>query len=64
MEIIYFTLVGIAIYLLANRILLFIEDRQGAPLKNRNLMFFVIFLGLALPSFQLIQYFMRTGGAN
>jgi len=56
MEIIWFTLVGIGVYLIANGILVRIEQRRGSPLPNRSVVFFVIFLVLALSSFELIQY--------
>jgi len=56
MEIVWFTLVGIGIYLLANGILLRIERHRGQALENRSVIFFVIFLVLALSSFELIQY--------
>lgn len=62
MEIIWFTLVGIGIYMLSNGILERIERRRGSPLENRSVVFFVIFLVLALSSFELIQYLGRAGG--
>lgn len=64
MEIIWFTLVGIGIYLLSNTILERIERRRGSTLENRSVVFFVIFLVLALSSFQLIQYLARMGGPS
>lgn len=62
MEIIWFTLVGIGIYMLSNGILDRIERRRGSPLENRSVVFFVIFLVLALSSFELIQYLAGSSG--
>lgn len=62
MELVWFTLVGIGIYLISNGILVRIEHRRGGLLKNRSVVFFAIFMVLALSSFQLIQYLMRSSG--
>lgn len=62
MELVWFTLVGIGIYLISNTILVRIEQRRGELLKNRSVVFFAIFMTLALISFELIQYLMRSGG--
>ena len=55
MEIIYFTLTAILLYLAADWILRRVEAAAGRPLKYRNLVFFVILLGMALTSFTLIR---------
>ena len=54
-EVILFTLNAIVVYLLSDRILRLIEARRGEVLKNRQVVFFVIFLALILVSFQLLQ---------
>lgn len=45
MEIVYFTLVAIVLYFLANRILLWIEDYLGRTLEQRTVVFFCSFAG-------------------
>lgn len=55
MEIVYFTLVAILLYLLADWILRQIERRLGRPLRNRSVVFFVILLVMALVSFAVIR---------
>ena len=60
MEIVYFTLVGIALYFGSDWILNRIETARGARFENRSIIFFGIILVLALASFQLIRYFMRA----
>lgn len=55
MEIVYFTLVGIALYLFSDWLLRLIESRVGHVLEHRSLIFFVILLVLALSSFALIR---------
>lgn len=54
-ELILFTLNAIVIYLVADRIVRLIEHRRGAPLKQRQVVFFVIFLALALVTFRLLR---------
>jgi hypothetical protein len=60
MEIIYFTLTAILLYLAADWILKRIETASGKQLKYRNLIFFVILLGMALTSFTLIRNLSGT----
>ncbi|MGI9415126.1 MAG: hypothetical protein ACR2PM_15735 [Hyphomicrobiales bacterium] len=57
MELVYFTLVAIALYLLADVILLQIERYLGRSLEQRTVVFFIILLIMAVVSFNLIQYF-------
>jgi len=54
-EIVYFTLVAILLYLLADWILRRIEAYLGRVLKQRTVVFFVILLILALVSFAAIR---------
>lgn len=61
MEIVWFTLAGIALYFGADWLLRFIEQRRGKSFENRSVIFFAIILVLALVTFRLIQYLMRTG---
>ena len=55
MSIIWFTLVGIVLYLASDWILERIEVAAGKRLEHRSLIFFAILLVLALTTFSLIQ---------
>ena len=55
MEIVLFTLNAVVIYLLADWIIRAIEQRRGQPLGQRQVVFFAIFLVLALISFELLR---------
>ena len=57
MEILYFTLAAVLLYLGADWILRRIEVGVGRRLENRNIIFFVILLVMALSSFALINQF-------
>jgi hypothetical protein len=54
-EIIIFTLNAAVVYLVSDWLVRLIEKRRGAVIKQRQVVFFVIFLVLALVSFQLLQ---------
>ena len=54
-ELILFTLNAIVIYLVSDWLVREIEKRRGGVMKQRQIVFFVIFLVLALASFQLMQ---------
>ena len=55
MEIFYFTLTAVLLYLATDWILKRIETASGKQLKYRNLVFFVILLVMAMTSFTLIR---------
>lgn len=55
MQIIVFTLNAIVIYFLSDWIVHMIETRRGKALKQRQVVFFVIFLALAMVSFRLLR---------
>ena len=55
MEILIFTLNAIFIYLFSDWIIRTIEQSRGEALKHRQVVFFVLFLTLALVSFQILQ---------
>ncbi|MDA8107158.1 MAG: hypothetical protein M0015_00825 [Betaproteobacteria bacterium] len=55
LEVAYFTLVAVALYLIADRLLDWIERRRGARFENRQVVFLAIILPLALASFWLIR---------
>lgn len=54
MEILIFTLNAIFLYLFTDWLIRLIEQRRGAAFKQRQVVFFVIFLSLALVSFRLL----------
>ena len=60
MEILLFTLNAIIIYLLADWIIRTLEKRKGQGLKNRQIIFFVVFLALALISFNLLPMLLTS----
>jgi hypothetical protein len=60
MEILIFTLNAIVVYLLADWIIRAIEKRKGEVLKNRQIVFFAVFLALALISFNLLPMLLTS----
>ncbi len=54
-EILIFTLNAIFIYLFSDWIIRTIEEKRGAVLKQRQIVFFVVFLILVLVSFQILR---------
>ena len=61
MSVVYFTIVAIILYVVADRLLNRIEIAAGKRLEHRSLVFFAILMTLALTSFSLIQHYV--GGA-
>lgn len=57
-EILAFTLNAIVIYLLADWSVRAIERKRGTVLKQRQAVFFVIILLLAVVSFRLLKVFL------
>jgi predicted PurR-regulated permease PerM len=57
MDIVWFTLVAIALYFGADRLLDWIERRRGARFQNRQIAFFAIILPLALVAFWLMRLY-------
>ena len=55
MEILLFTLNAIVVYRVSDWLVRKIEQQRGEVLKQRQIVFFVIFLVLALGSFQLMN---------
>jgi predicted PurR-regulated permease PerM len=55
MEILLFTVVAAALYLITDQVLRAVERYRGEPLANRSLVFFAVILVLALISFELIN---------
>ena len=63
MEIVYFTLVAIGLYAVADATLRGLERLRGARFENRQLVFFAIILPLALATFWLLQTFSPQAGS-
>lgn len=55
MEIVIFTAVGIALYLISDRLLTALEKLHGEPLPQRNIIFFVLILVLSLSTFSVLN---------
>ena len=58
MEIIAFTVVGIALYFFSDWALNMLEKVHGEPLPQRNLVFLVLIMALALSTFGIIRTLM------
>jgi len=63
MEMIYYTVAAVLLYLVSDRILNRIEIYRGERLPYRSLVFFVIILFLSLISFSLISAFYQKEDA-
>ncbi len=61
MEIVYFTVAGIALYFISDWILNQMEARAGRRFEYRTLVFFVIILVLSMSLFNLVQHFQGKG---
>ena len=55
MDIVWFTLIAVALYFGADRLLDYIERRRGARFENRQVAFFAIILPLALAAFWVMR---------
>ncbi|MDA0340209.1 MAG: hypothetical protein O3B74_01260 [Proteobacteria bacterium] len=51
-----YTVVALALYFVAAKVLDGLERRAGHRFKHRSLIFFALLLGLAITSFALIRY--------
>lgn len=60
MEIVVFTLNAIVVYFVADWIIRAMERRKGEALKHRQVIYFVIFLSLALISFNVLQTLLTS----
>ncbi len=61
MDIVWLALVGIALYVLADRMLNAMERRAGRRFEQRSIIFFGLILGMALVVFALIRNFFEVG---
>ena len=64
MEAVYYTLTGVVLYLLADRILRVIETRAGRMFEHRTLVFFVLLLAMALVTFAVIRRLIPAATGN
>lgn len=60
MEIVWFTLVAVVLYLAADRILDALELRAGRRFEYRSLWFFGLLLALALVTFAAVRMFVNA----
>ena len=59
-DLILFTLNAIVIYLVSDWLVRLIEKRRGGAIKQRQIIFFVIFLSLALISFRFLKVLLES----
>ena len=55
MDIVYFTLIAVSLYLGADALLDWIERRRGRRFENRQVAFFAIILPVTLAAFWLVR---------
>lgn len=60
MEMVYFTVAAILLYLISDGIVNMIERKRGERLQNRSILFFVIIFTLSVVSFNVIQQFNQN----
>jgi hypothetical protein len=64
MEMLYYTVAAIFLYVVSDWILNQIENRRGERFENRSLIFFAIILVLSVALFNLIQHFQPATGPS
>jgi hypothetical protein len=64
LEALLFTVTGIVLYLVADRLVVLVERRAGRVLQHRTLLFFALLLSLALVTFALIRRFLPFPASN
>ena len=60
MQFALFTVLGIVLYVVSDRILLALERRAGRVYEHRSLVFFAILLTLAITTFGIVQRLVPT----
>ncbi|MBF0425327.1 MAG: hypothetical protein HQL66_05880 [Magnetococcales bacterium] len=58
MQSLIFVLVGVALYLMTDRLIEALERRRGARFEYRSVIFFLLILMFSLVTFQLIERFV------
>ena len=61
MEVVLFTIAGIALYFFSDWVLNTLEQIHGEALPQRNVVFFVLILSLSLASFSLMRAALDDG---
>lgn len=56
MEILYFFIVSIALYLASNKIINLAEQKRGERFEHRTIYFFFVLLVLSLATFSVIRH--------
>jgi hypothetical protein len=64
MAAVYYTITGVVLYLLADRILRVVEARAGRIFEHRTLIFFVLLLSMALVTFAVIRRLLPPAIGN
>jgi surface polysaccharide O-acyltransferase-like enzyme len=62
MDIALFAVTGIIVYLLSDWIVKMIDKSRTEPLQNRQIIFFIVFFGLILLSFEALKIFLEGLG--
>ena len=57
MDFVYFAVIAVALYVIADRLLDWLERRRGGRFDNRQLVYLAIILPLALATFWLVRLF-------
>jgi len=57
MDIALFAVTGIGVYLVSDWVIKAIDKGRAEPLQNRQIIFFIIFFGLIVLSFEALKYF-------
>jgi predicted PurR-regulated permease PerM len=55
LETLYFIVIAVVLYFLADKVLDMIEVRRGSRFEHRSIMFFFILLGMAVSAFWVLQ---------
>ncbi len=55
MDFVYFAVIAVALYVVADRLLDWLERRRGGHFDNRQLVYLAIILPLALATFWLVR---------
>jgi hypothetical protein len=64
MAAVYYTITGVVLYLLADRILRSVEARAGRIFEHRTLIFFALLLLMALVTFAVIRRLLPLATGN